>query len=146
LPGVRQQLKRVKAEKPRSDGEEKPLPTRRVLLEIRKFLATLQQWGDPSTDFKLERAALGPLTADVAEALWYLRNGGNPAAYDRLGNMERRRRLTGQAAREILHQIRINHPAINWGEQGPPAPPPGGRGMVETATASGRVDLDDDDK
>jgi hypothetical protein len=134
--------------KPRPDDGGTPPPTSRDSLEIRKAVAELQQLGDPSTDFKLHQPDRRHLTAEAVEALWHFRHGGNPAMYDRLGNLERqRRRMTDQELREILYQVRINNPAINWGDEGPTPPPREGRTRVghRAPTAFRLSRLDDDD-
>lgn len=117
---------RKRQEKPHPDGGSGGRPTGRDWLDVGRAVRELQHWGNPATDFKLGRGVRGPLTAEVLEALKAFQNGGNPAVFDRLGNLEKqRRRMTAQQARRMLFHIRINHPAINWGEVGPPPPSPG---------------------
>ncbi len=104
-------------------------------------------WGNPATDFKLDRGVRGRPTREVLEALQALLGGEHPAVYDRFGHLEnqRRRRLT----REEERRIRFGDPSINWGPEGPPVLPPGvagrspGSNHVRNVTRWDGLDGDD---
>ena len=113
-----QRKKKRGDDKPRPDSDGSHRPTKRELLDLRRLFDDLMQWGDPATDHRLDRVARGRWTAEAEEQLRHFRQGGHPAVYDRLGNLEEQE-YRGLSERALRRKARWENPAINWGPDGP---------------------------